>query len=176
MTAAVDRLDGLIRAWQEIQPADRVRQTATRLLRVHVLRAGDALQLGAAIAAAEDRRLRWRWSRSTIACEGRATGGLQGRPANEWRGRNPRLPPVAIRDQWATRWPSHTVSSWTYPRATRSGRRPPTTPMRWAMCSSPTSVPTARSRRSMPRSCGRCGAGRTSIWALMPGSWSTTPE
>ncbi len=55
MTAAVDRLDGLIRAWQEIQPADRVRQTATRLLRVHVLRAGDALQLGAAIAAAEDR-------------------------------------------------------------------------------------------------------------------------
>ena len=55
MTAAVDRLDGLIRAWQEIQPADRVRQTATRLLRVHVLRAADALQLGAAIAAAEDR-------------------------------------------------------------------------------------------------------------------------
>ena len=55
MTAAVGRLDALIRAWQEIQPADRVRQTATRLLRVHVLRAGDALQLGAAIAAAEDR-------------------------------------------------------------------------------------------------------------------------
>ena len=55
MTAAVDRLDGLIRAWQEIQPADRVRQTATRLLRVHALRAADALQLGAAIAAAEDR-------------------------------------------------------------------------------------------------------------------------
>ena len=55
MTAAVDRLDALIRAWQEIQPADRVRQTATRLLRVHVLRAGDAFQLGAAIAAAEDR-------------------------------------------------------------------------------------------------------------------------
>ena len=41
MTAAVDRLDALIRAWQEIQPADRVRQTATRLLRVHVLRAGE---------------------------------------------------------------------------------------------------------------------------------------
>lgn len=55
MVAAVDRLDGLIRAWHEIQPADRVRQTATRLLRVHVLRAADALQLGAAIAAAEDR-------------------------------------------------------------------------------------------------------------------------
>jgi predicted nucleic acid-binding protein len=55
MTTAIDRLDGLIRAWQEIQPADRVRQTATRLLRVHVLRAADAFQLGAAIAASEDR-------------------------------------------------------------------------------------------------------------------------
>ena len=54
MAGAVDRLDGFIRAWQEIQPAERVRQTANRLLRVHELRAGDALQLGAAITAAED--------------------------------------------------------------------------------------------------------------------------
>jgi predicted nucleic acid-binding protein len=55
MTDAIERLAALARAWQEIQPVDRVRQTATRLLRVHGLRAADALQLGAAIAAAEDR-------------------------------------------------------------------------------------------------------------------------
>lgn len=51
---AIERLDELVRAWQEVQPVDRIRQTATRLLRVHGLRAADALQLGAAIAAAED--------------------------------------------------------------------------------------------------------------------------
>ena len=55
MTAAIERLDALARAWQEVQPVDRVRQTAYRLLRVHGLRAADALQLGAAISAAEDR-------------------------------------------------------------------------------------------------------------------------
>jgi hypothetical protein len=55
MVNAIDRLDELVRAWQEVQPVDRIRQTATRLLRVHGLRAADAFQLGAAIAAAEDR-------------------------------------------------------------------------------------------------------------------------
>jgi predicted nucleic acid-binding protein len=55
MTAAIERLDALSRAWQEVQPVDRVRQTANRLLRVHGLRAADALQLGAAISGAEDR-------------------------------------------------------------------------------------------------------------------------
>jgi PIN domain. len=55
MTAAIERLEALARAWQEVQPVDRIRQTAKRLLRVHGLRAADALQLGAAISAAEDR-------------------------------------------------------------------------------------------------------------------------
>jgi len=54
MTVAMERLDALTRAWQEIQPVDRIRQTANRLLRVHGLRAADAFQLGAAISAAED--------------------------------------------------------------------------------------------------------------------------
>jgi len=54
IVAAFDRLDELGRGWQEIQPVERVRQTANRLLRVHGLRAADALQLGAAIAASED--------------------------------------------------------------------------------------------------------------------------
>jgi uncharacterized protein len=55
MTIALDRLDALMQAWQEIQPVERVRQTAIRLLRVHGLRSADALQLGAAILASEDR-------------------------------------------------------------------------------------------------------------------------
>ena len=52
---AIERLDELMRAWQEVQPVDRIRQTANRLLRVHGLRAADAFQLSAAISASEDR-------------------------------------------------------------------------------------------------------------------------
>jgi len=51
---ATGRLDDLIHAWQEVQPVERVRQTANRLLRVHSLRAADAFQLSAAIGASED--------------------------------------------------------------------------------------------------------------------------
>jgi hypothetical protein len=54
MSDALHRLDALSMAWREVQPVGRVRQVATRLLRVHPLRAGDALQLGAAIVASED--------------------------------------------------------------------------------------------------------------------------
>jgi uncharacterized protein len=49
-----ERLTALATAWQEIQPITRVRDTARRLLRVHPLRASDAMQLAAAIAAALD--------------------------------------------------------------------------------------------------------------------------
>ena len=55
MTDALRRLDGISRAWREVQPVSRVRQTAIRLLRVHPLRTADALQLAAAVAAGEDR-------------------------------------------------------------------------------------------------------------------------
>ncbi len=50
---AIDRLRMLSAAWQEVVPADVIRATAQRLLRVHPLRAADALQLAAAIAASE---------------------------------------------------------------------------------------------------------------------------
>ena len=50
---ALERLRDVAVAWQEILPSDAVRSTAQRLLRVHPLRAGDSLQLAAAIIAAE---------------------------------------------------------------------------------------------------------------------------
>ena len=54
MAEGLRRLDGLARAWREVQPVTAVRTTAIRLLRVHPLRTADALQLGAAIVAAEN--------------------------------------------------------------------------------------------------------------------------
>ena len=52
---AFDRLKQLAAGWHEVDPSDIVRGTATRLLRVHPLRAADALQLAAAFIAAEQR-------------------------------------------------------------------------------------------------------------------------
>ncbi len=46
------RLDALAEAWHEIRPTDAVRAEAVRLLRLHPLRAMDALQLAAALTAA----------------------------------------------------------------------------------------------------------------------------
>lgn len=54
-TAARGRLDRFAATWQEVQPSDPLRENARRLLRVHDLRAADALQLAAAFAAAEGR-------------------------------------------------------------------------------------------------------------------------
>jgi predicted nucleic acid-binding protein len=54
-TAAFRRLGALRRSWHEIDPGEELRETTTRLLRVHTLRAGDALQLAAALLAAEAR-------------------------------------------------------------------------------------------------------------------------
>jgi len=53
--AARGRLDRFAATWQEVQPSDLVRDDACRLLRVHDLRAADALQLAAGLAAAEGR-------------------------------------------------------------------------------------------------------------------------
>jgi predicted nucleic acid-binding protein len=50
---AAERLHELAATWQEVLPSNPVRSTAQRLLRVHVLRAADSLQLAAAIVAAE---------------------------------------------------------------------------------------------------------------------------
>jgi len=52
---AFDRLKQLAWGWHEVDPSDIVRETAARLLRVHPLRAADALQLAAAFIAAEQR-------------------------------------------------------------------------------------------------------------------------
>jgi predicted nucleic acid-binding protein len=52
---AFHRLDLLARSWFEIEPHDELREVARRLLRVHPLRAADALQLAAAYLAAERR-------------------------------------------------------------------------------------------------------------------------
>jgi hypothetical protein len=51
--AALERLDSVAEAWNEVQPIAALRRVARRLLRVHDLRAGDALQLAAAVVVAE---------------------------------------------------------------------------------------------------------------------------
>lgn len=50
---AFDRLDTLTRSWAEVTPTRQLRDVARRLLRVHSLRAADALQLAAAYVASE---------------------------------------------------------------------------------------------------------------------------
>ena len=55
MALASDRLKQLANGWHEIEPTEIVRENAMRFLRVHPLRAADALQLAAAFTAAERR-------------------------------------------------------------------------------------------------------------------------
>jgi predicted nucleic acid-binding protein len=55
LATALERLTQMTRTWQEIAPSDAVRDLAARLLRVHPLRAADALQLAAAQAAADSK-------------------------------------------------------------------------------------------------------------------------
>jgi uncharacterized protein len=54
-TEAFARLKQLGQAWHEVDPSDPIREAAVRFLRVHPLRAADALQLAAAFVAAERR-------------------------------------------------------------------------------------------------------------------------
>ena len=53
---AFDRLEAFSDTWHEIEPGEAVRETAQRFVRVHDLRAADALQLSAAF-----------WARTGIA-------------------------------------------------------------------------------------------------------------
>ena len=55
---AFERLKQLAQGWHEIEASEIVRECAMRFLRVHSLRAPDALQLAAAFIAAE-RRPAW---------------------------------------------------------------------------------------------------------------------
>lgn len=52
---ALKRLSQFVEDWHEVDPSDAVREAAARFLRVHPLRAADALQLAAAFLAAERR-------------------------------------------------------------------------------------------------------------------------
>jgi predicted nucleic acid-binding protein len=55
LTRTLRELSSLAASWFEVQPAEQVRARALRLLRIHPLRAADALQLAAAlIAVGED--------------------------------------------------------------------------------------------------------------------------
>lgn len=54
VSAARDRMRRAAEDWTEIEPSERLRESAQRLLRVHNLRAGDALQLAAALVASEN--------------------------------------------------------------------------------------------------------------------------
>ena len=49
---SMDQLGLLSASWLEIEPLEQVRRRAIRLLRLHPLRAADALQLAAALTAA----------------------------------------------------------------------------------------------------------------------------
>ena len=55
ITRALHILRELAVEWHEIDPNDAIREAAARFLRVHPLRAADALQLAAAFVAAERR-------------------------------------------------------------------------------------------------------------------------
>ena len=50
--SSIARIRGAVLSWAEVGPSDDVREQAIRLLRVHQLRAADAIQLAAAIVAA----------------------------------------------------------------------------------------------------------------------------
>ncbi len=76
LALALDRLKQLANAWHEIEPNEIVRENALRFLRVHPLRAADALQLAAAFVAAETRPAKSRFSHTRRAPWG---GGAQGR-------------------------------------------------------------------------------------------------
>lgn len=52
---AFERMARLAAGWYEVDPSESVREAAVRFLRVHQLRAADALQLAAAFAASERR-------------------------------------------------------------------------------------------------------------------------
>jgi predicted nucleic acid-binding protein len=55
VATSFERLKLLADYWHEVEPGGIVRENAVRFLRVHSLRAADALQLAAAFVAAERR-------------------------------------------------------------------------------------------------------------------------
>lgn len=70
--------------WHEVQPVESVHRTAQRLLRVHPLRAADALQLASAVVACDEQPQTWGFvcldERLSAAAE---REGFQLRPGQE---------------------------------------------------------------------------------------------
>ena len=54
LTDSLANLGSIAASWIEIRPSERVRKRAIRLLRIHPLRAADALQLAAALLASDE--------------------------------------------------------------------------------------------------------------------------
>ena len=54
LAQALAALEALAESWHEVLPTSELRARAMRLLRVHPLRAADALQLAAALAASSE--------------------------------------------------------------------------------------------------------------------------
>jgi uncharacterized protein len=54
LTQALGNLDAFYETCVEVLPSEEIRRRAIRLLRIHPLRAADALQLGAALVAARE--------------------------------------------------------------------------------------------------------------------------
>ena len=54
LTTSLANLESIATSWIEIRPSERVRKRAIRLLRIHPLRAADALQLAAALVASDE--------------------------------------------------------------------------------------------------------------------------
>jgi len=52
-SAATTRLSRVARTWTEIPPLERIRDQAVRLVRLHPLRAADAMQLAAALVLSD---------------------------------------------------------------------------------------------------------------------------
>ena len=54
LRSSFEQLENLAGGWREVEPSERLRRRAVRLLGVHPLRAADALQLAAALVAADE--------------------------------------------------------------------------------------------------------------------------
>jgi len=87
---SLDQLALLADSWIEIEPLEQVRRRAIRLLRLHPLRAADALQLAAALTAAGEDPQRWTWSAATSVS--RPPRAAKGSEFSEPRAQRPRSP------------------------------------------------------------------------------------
>jgi uncharacterized protein len=72
----VQRLAALRATWREVQPSDRLKAIADRILRLHPLRAQDAQQLAACIVVSQEHGLEFVTLDERLAAAGRKEGLL----------------------------------------------------------------------------------------------------